>query len=112
MSMPRRLTSRIFYSSTCEPYFRAGVRPNEFIWRGGVRTVKVIGTLSKTIEGAVYDTMKHFGDFGSAVARCLSTGSFISGGERCLAWLDSPAALNCCLRFACRARELLSVRSC
>ena len=89
-----------FYSSTREPYFRAGVRPNKFIWRGGVRTGKVTGTLSKTVEGAVYDIMKHFGDVGSAVAHCLSTGSFISGGERCLAWLDSPAALNCCLRIA------------
>ena len=113
MSILRRLTSRIFYSSTRGPKFHAGVERVDLIPTAGVRPLEVIGTMPKFIGGAVCGAVRHCGGVVAAVARCLPTGSFTSSGERCLAWLGSPAAPICCLLDrARRARELLFVRPC
>lgn len=113
MSMPRRLTSRIFDSSTRGPIFHAGVHREDLIPTAGVRPLEVIGRLPKFISGAVCGAVGHCGGVGAAVARCLPTGSFTSSGELGLAWLGSPAAPICCLLDRVRrARELLFVPPC
>ena len=113
MSILRRLASRIFYSSTRELKFHAGVRRNDPDLDCGVRPVKIISTPAKIIGDVVYDVGGHCSGVGAAVAHCLPTGSFTLGGERCLAWLGSPAAPTCCLLDRVRrARELLFVRPC
>ena len=113
MSMPRRLTSRIFDSLTRGPIFHAGVHREDLIPTAGVRPLEVIGRMPKFIGGAACGAVGHCGGVGAAVARCLPTGSFTSSGELGLAWLGSPAAPICCLLDRVRrARKLLFVRPC
>jgi hypothetical protein len=97
MSTPSRLPRRIMDFSTRGPNFHAGVRRNYLDQNGGIRTVKDISTPAKIIGDAVYDVTGHGGGVDAAVARCVSTGSFILGGESGLAWLGSTAAPICCL---------------
>ena len=85
----------------------ATMKQSEF-WAAGDSAGKGHPEPTKTAGDADRDAMGYSCVVGASADPWLAAGSFISGGERCLALLGSTAALTCYLLIARRATSCSS----